>query len=608
MNHSAVVSVCMPIYKGDPVLVKRAIQSVVQQTYPHFELLVALDEDDSPLYPVLSQCYRADPRIRLVNQGRRGLTATRNHLLALATGSVLAFLDADNVWNPQYLEKVVQLYASNPLAQCAYCALQYQTMGQILFKPFDLEELHRGNYIDMNVFSFRRSLYAQYGGFDETLTRLVDWDLVLKYAQHTTPVAFDYVGTVYNDDPEDTRYRVTRNEGYNHNHYRITHKHKHKLPARPGQLSRAATQQQAKVLYVMYHYCQITETYIDWEMRYVEQLGYEVRVMVFEQRRGHATPHHKHVYSDLHEAMTDFQPDWVHVHWLQFVPAVTAYLDQHRITHVPVTVRLHGFEYRPDSMVAICSHPCVQWVLAYPHTPRAFPCSDKLLSARIPICPDIHYPAALWRPPATATSTTATQTPIRVLRIGACLPTKDLHTFIDVAAALAADDRFVFHLVLGTAAFREEMVDTMRAYWEAKGRPCLWSTNVPRDEVGDLYRASHVYLHTTSNQCPYGQPISIAEAMACGHYVIAKEPTPTSTCARDYISDCGTTYHTPQEAIDALLAVAQWSEEQWTAARARSIQYAYSLFVPEVVYRHVTFPYQAQDATTQDATTQNAMT
>lgn len=221
-----IVSVCMPIYKGVPELVTRAIQSILQQTYSRFELVVALDEDNSPLYPLLIECYGNDPRIHIVNQGRRGLCATRNHLLSLITGPIVTFLDADNVWNPEYLERVVLLYTNNPHAQCAYCALQYQSTGHILFRPFDINALLQANYIDMNVFSFRRSLYLRHGGFDETLTSLEDWDLALTYAHHTTPVTFDYIGAVYSDDPNDKRYRVTLNENLRQNSYRITNKYK----------------------------------------------------------------------------------------------------------------------------------------------------------------------------------------------------------------------------------------------------------------------------------------------------------------------------------------------------------------------------------------------
>ena len=53
-----------------------------------------------------------------------------------------------------------------------------------MFEPFDRDRLLAANYIDMSAFVHRRRLVDQFGGFDEELSRLTDWDLILRYTAH----------------------------------------------------------------------------------------------------------------------------------------------------------------------------------------------------------------------------------------------------------------------------------------------------------------------------------------------------------------------------------------------------------------------------------------
>jgi glycosyltransferase involved in cell wall biosynthesis len=100
------VSVIVPLYNKGPY-VERAMKSILAQTYTDFEVIVVDDgstDDGATRVQILS-----DPRIRLIHQANAGPGAARNRGIAEAKGELLAFLDADDEWMPDYLETSVDM-------------------------------------------------------------------------------------------------------------------------------------------------------------------------------------------------------------------------------------------------------------------------------------------------------------------------------------------------------------------------------------------------------------------------------------------------------------------------------------------------------------------
>jgi len=114
------ISVVMPLYNNAPV-VRRAVDSVTRQTVPDFELIVVNDGSDDGGDAVVRLL--TDKRIRIIDQQNKGVSATRNRGVAEARGELVAFLDADDEWKPDFLATILRLHQAFP--RCGIYATHY---------------------------------------------------------------------------------------------------------------------------------------------------------------------------------------------------------------------------------------------------------------------------------------------------------------------------------------------------------------------------------------------------------------------------------------------------------------------------------------------------
>jgi len=123
------VSVVVPVYNVERY-VAAAIQSVLDQTYDTFELL--LIDDGSPDRSVAICQQFTDPRIRLLRQENRGLSGARNTGIREAKGEYVAFLDSDDQWQPQKLRSHVEHLARSPKVGVSFSRSQFMDeQGQL---------------------------------------------------------------------------------------------------------------------------------------------------------------------------------------------------------------------------------------------------------------------------------------------------------------------------------------------------------------------------------------------------------------------------------------------------------------------------------------------
>ncbi|MFB2973577.1 glycosyltransferase family 2 protein [Aerosakkonema sp. BLCC-F183] len=96
------VSVVIPVYKVEKYIAA-TVQSVLAQTYKNFELLIV--DDGSPDRSIEICQKFTDPRLKIIRQENQGVSAARNTGIRYAQGEYLAFLDGDDLWLPEKLEK-----------------------------------------------------------------------------------------------------------------------------------------------------------------------------------------------------------------------------------------------------------------------------------------------------------------------------------------------------------------------------------------------------------------------------------------------------------------------------------------------------------------------
>jgi glycosyltransferase involved in cell wall biosynthesis len=183
------VSVVIATYNRAPML-GEAIQSVSEQTYPEYEVIVVDDGSTDNTREVVS----AFPgKVRYVFQQNRGRSAARNHGIGLAQGRYVAFLDSDDMFAPHKLAVQVSRLNQDPEAGMVYsAALNIDERGKEI--PFVYEASASGwiyrevaFYVPLTItlptVMIRTEVLRQVGGFDESMDRFEDTDMWRRVAK-----------------------------------------------------------------------------------------------------------------------------------------------------------------------------------------------------------------------------------------------------------------------------------------------------------------------------------------------------------------------------------------------------------------------------------------
>ena len=196
MNYQPEFTVIMPTYNRCYIL-WRAIESVLKQTYPFFELLIiddASSDDTAKLVKIFS-----DPRLKYYKLKKNvGPSAARNFGLRKAQGELIAYLDSDNTWHDEFLELMRKSFLANKNKVLIFCKKNYRltivnAKGREVRardemtnadKYFDLKRLwHRRIMIDTNCLCHKKSEIIKLGGWDEKLKFWEDWELALRVSK-----------------------------------------------------------------------------------------------------------------------------------------------------------------------------------------------------------------------------------------------------------------------------------------------------------------------------------------------------------------------------------------------------------------------------------------
>lgn len=196
------ISVIIPTYNRWKFL-NRAIESVLNQTYKNIECVVVDDHSMELQYPQDENSTRTlfqDERIKWVrlpqnmrkkHNSPHAQGLTRNEGIKIAQGEFLAFLDDDDWWHPQKLEKQMNIMLSANIYMCCSNAISYFSEDRIdlfhkmkLPKILNKEDIERVNYIINSSVIVRKKLVESVGGFNLILYEDYDlWKRLMKYTK-----------------------------------------------------------------------------------------------------------------------------------------------------------------------------------------------------------------------------------------------------------------------------------------------------------------------------------------------------------------------------------------------------------------------------------------
>ena len=178
------VSVVIPTYDRFETL-PRSLDSVINQTFSDWELIVV---DDGSTDGTDEMILRDYPAVRLHRQENAGVSAARNAGVALAAGEWIAFLDSDDAWLPEKLERQLSHLAKEPELRLSHTEEIWIRNGKRVNQPKEYAKSGGAIYrrclplccICPSSALIRRDLFDEIGGFDETFAVCEDYDLWLR--------------------------------------------------------------------------------------------------------------------------------------------------------------------------------------------------------------------------------------------------------------------------------------------------------------------------------------------------------------------------------------------------------------------------------------------
>lgn len=189
MDKTMLISIITPTYNREAFL-PAAIESVLAQSYKEFELIIVDDGSTDNSRELINVYADKDQRVKYLYQENQRQSVARNYALSIAKGDFICFLDSDNYWPHDKLEKSLKAFEQHPEADIVY--------GDCITIDEQGNELHRNNmrrysgsiaalllkdnFVSMNTTMTRRKCFNEMGGMSGKRRVADDYDLWLKFS------------------------------------------------------------------------------------------------------------------------------------------------------------------------------------------------------------------------------------------------------------------------------------------------------------------------------------------------------------------------------------------------------------------------------------------
>ncbi len=188
-------SIIMPVWNRAD-FVRRAIESVLAQTFKDYELLIIDDGSEDNLKEVVKP-YLSE-KVSYHHISHQGISTARNFGLRKAKHPFIAYLDSDDAWHPEFLATMRSAIQNSDtpyeVAYCmANCYKKDPVSGEIrhdsvIGREFSFKQLMAGNFICISTLVHSRKVVEYAGLYDETLPNTEDWDFIIRATSLFEPV------------------------------------------------------------------------------------------------------------------------------------------------------------------------------------------------------------------------------------------------------------------------------------------------------------------------------------------------------------------------------------------------------------------------------------
>ena len=223
---------------GRPHVLRETLKSIQNQTYENFEVIVVEDGKNISEEMILKEF--SSLNIRYFSTGVKvGRSKAGNLAMSKAKGKYLNFLDDDDLFFADHIEVLVGsilnsdkkvAYATafeTPIEILNENPYQYKIKGYVkrYIQDYDDRQLCHHNYIPIQCVLFEKELFEKYGGLDENLDALEDWDLWVRYSLYTD-FAFVYKTTSIYRVPHNKMKKLSRQKNLDDALIKVREKHK----------------------------------------------------------------------------------------------------------------------------------------------------------------------------------------------------------------------------------------------------------------------------------------------------------------------------------------------------------------------------------------------
>lgn len=194
---SPCISIIVPCYNQAQYL-DECLQSVLEQTYPHWECIIVDDGSPDDTAEVAKKWTQKDSRFKYLRKENGGLSSARNAGISMAQGEWILPLDADDKIGNQYLELAAKEFDKGYTV--IFCQAEFfgEKQGDWVLPAFSLQNLAQDNCIFCSAF-YPKKLWAAHNGYDESMhTALEDWEFWIRIIREEGEVyRLPYTGFFY---------------------------------------------------------------------------------------------------------------------------------------------------------------------------------------------------------------------------------------------------------------------------------------------------------------------------------------------------------------------------------------------------------------------------